>query len=93
MESMDPGQLSITLYSVCKIQDLNTASPLWVFDFFFTFFFFTMSVKVSVCRHLLFFFIIHVTEACERGLVLVALTSEEDTSNFMRDRNESFCFV
>lgn len=27
MESMEPGQLSITLYSVCKIQNLNTESP------------------------------------------------------------------
>lgn len=26
MESMEPGQLSITLYSVCKIQNLNTES-------------------------------------------------------------------
>jgi len=36
MESMEPGQLSITLYSVCKIQNLNTESPLWMFDFFST---------------------------------------------------------
>lgn len=31
MESMDPGQLSIALYSVCKITNLNTESHLWVF--------------------------------------------------------------
>lgn len=27
MESMEPGQLSITLYSVCKIQTQNTDFP------------------------------------------------------------------
>lgn len=27
MESMEPGQLSIILYSVCKISDGNTETP------------------------------------------------------------------
>lgn len=36
MESMEPGQLSITLYSVCKIQKSKHESPLWMFDFFST---------------------------------------------------------
>lgn len=38
MESMDPGQLSIALYSVCKITNLNAESPsVWTLDFsFFT---------------------------------------------------------
>lgn len=37
MESMEPGQLSITLYSVCKIQNLNTEIPLSVDVGFFLF--------------------------------------------------------
>lgn len=37
MESMEPGQLSITLYSVCKIQNTKTQTPpLWMLDFFST---------------------------------------------------------
>lgn len=40
MESMEPGQLSITLYSVCKIQNLNTESPSVDVGFFSLFFFF-----------------------------------------------------
>lgn len=88
MESMDPGQLSITLYSVCKIQDLNTASPLWVFSLIeFTVSFSPCQSKVSVCHLPCFFLTIHVIEACERRLVLAALTNKEDVSKFMRDRN------
>lgn len=35
VESMEPGQLSITLYSVCKIQNLNTESLSVDVGFFF----------------------------------------------------------
>lgn len=70
MESMDPGQLSITLYSVCKIQDLNTASPLWMFDLFLSF---LLSLSPRQSKYLsvvtTYYLIIHVTEACEWRLV------------------------
>lgn len=36
MESMDPGQLSVTLYSVCKILSLNTEPPSVDVGFFST---------------------------------------------------------
>lgn len=37
VESMEPGQLSIILYSVCKIQHLNTESlSMNIGDFFFS---------------------------------------------------------
>lgn len=38
MESMEPGQLSITLYSVCKIQTENTDFPSVDVGFFLIFF-------------------------------------------------------
>lgn len=82
MESMDPGQLSITLYSVCKIQDLNTASPLWMF-IFFPFFSFSPCLLLNFLSIVTvsYFLIVHVLEACERRLVLVALTNK----NYMRN--------
>lgn len=36
VEFMEPGQLSISLYSVCKISDLNTEPSLWLLGFFST---------------------------------------------------------
>lgn len=67
MESMEPGQLSITLYSVCKIQNLNTESPLWMFDFFSTTYS-VLSVRIlSVSIFFFFLIVIQVLEACDSG--------------------------
>lgn len=46
MESMEPGQLSITLYSVCKMQNLNTESLSVDVGFFFSTTYSVLSVTV-----------------------------------------------
>lgn len=67
MESMEPGQLSITLYSVCKIQNLNTESPSVDVGFFSTTYS-VLSVRImSVFIYYNFFFVIQVSEACDSG--------------------------
>lgn len=69
---MEPGQLSITLYSVCKIQNLKHRLPLcgcwsFFFCFFFSNFFFCSVSPDHVCLLLFFPFIIQVLEACDGG--------------------------
>lgn len=65
MESMEPGQLCITLYSVCKIQNLNTDSPtVDVGFFFFSTTCSVLSVKIMSLVSLIFLCVIQV----ERGL-------------------------
>lgn len=53
MEFIEPGQLSITLYSVCKILNLNTESPVWMLSSFFLLFSFSyyFSVRHALPRH------------------------------------------
>lgn len=57
VEFMEPGQLSISLYSVCKISDLNT-EPLSVdVELFFFKYYFLCSVRIMyVCYVLGVFF-------------------------------------
>lgn len=67
MESMEPGQLSITLYSVCKMQNLNTES-LSVdvsVGFFFSTTYSVLSVTVMSVFISSFFF--RILEACDSG--------------------------
>lgn len=56
VESMEPGQLSITLYSVCKIQNLNTESLSVDVGFFLSTTYSVLSVRItSVFYYSLFF--------------------------------------
>lgn len=65
VESMEPGQLSITLYSVCKIQNLNTESLSVDVGFFFSTTYSVLSVRImSVFLSLLSF---QILEACDSG--------------------------
>lgn len=71
MESMEPGQLSITLYSVCKIQILNTESPpfcgCWVFLVLLIPFCQSGSRPSSFLIISFFYFVIQVLEAYDSG--------------------------
>lgn len=53
VEFMEPGQLSISLYSVCKISDLNT-EPVSVGFVLFFFFSTTSSVLSESCLSIMF---------------------------------------
>lgn len=67
MESMEPGQLSITLYSVCKISNLNTETPSVDVGFFSTTYF-ALSVRImSVFIDFSYVVVIQVLEACNSG--------------------------
>lgn len=54
VEFMEPGQLSISLYSVCKISDLNTEPVSVGFVLFFCFFSTTSSVLSESCLSIMF---------------------------------------
>lgn len=68
---MEPGQLSISLYSVCKIQNLNTEPPSVDVGFFSTTYFVLsvriMSVFIYFYYYKYYYFVIQVFEACNRG--------------------------
>lgn len=66
VESMEPGQLSIPLYSVCKIQNLNTESlSVDVGFFFFSTTYSVPSVRIMSVFLLLLSF--QILEACDSG--------------------------
>lgn len=54
---MEPGQLSITLYSVCKIQNLNTESLSVDVGFFLKYYLFRSVSQDHVCLLLLYLFL------------------------------------
>lgn len=57
VESMEPGQLSITLYSVCKIQNLNAESLSVDIGFFFSTTYSVLSARImSLIIYTFFFF-------------------------------------